>query len=144
MLPQPVDLEIPKPTRDYIVNRIREAWLDSGRDCGHLIEALPTRLVAGKVDQLATDGPFGWILQGRLDEVGSRVALEVVEDSRMSGPSHYTVWDDGSVEELPTPELGYAFPANTSPEEQERIKQESFEHNRRIHKQLEERGFGGG
>ncbi len=67
MLPRPVDLEILIPTREYIVNRVREVWLDSGRDCGPFIGALPTGPVAGKVDRLATDGPFGWMRTSSVD-----------------------------------------------------------------------------
>jgi hypothetical protein len=76
---------------------------------------------------------------GRLDVVDGRVALEVLENSRMSGESYFRVWEDGTVEPLePAPRIGYAY---KTPEEQEDAEREYFVHNRRAYDRLRERGF---
>ena len=40
------------------------------------------------------------MFDGRLDEMEGRVALEVLENSRMSGESYFRIWDDGTLEPL--------------------------------------------
>ena len=77
----------------------------------------------------------------RLDLVGGRLALEVLENSRMAGESYFRVWDDGTVEPLePAPQIGYGY-ADAS----ERAAAEAayFAHNRRAYAHLRERGFMG-
>jgi hypothetical protein len=59
----------------------------------------------------------------------------------MSGPDHYRVWDDGTREALPTERIGYALPKDSTPEDEERIKREFFEHNHAVQQLLVERGF---
>ena len=52
-------------------------------------------------------GPFGWMVDGRLDEVGGRLVLEALEDSRMAGPDH-TGLGGGTKEPLENERIGYA------------------------------------
>src|SRR5688572_1431712 len=95
----------------------------------------------GEVVRLVSGGPFGWMIFGRLDAVEGRVALEALEDSRMAGPDHYRVWDDGTVEPLPNERTGYALPKDCTPEDEARIRAEFGEHNQRVQRLLRERGF---
>ena len=68
----------------------------------------------------------------RLDVIDGRVALEVLENSRMAGESYFRVWEDGTREPLePAPWLGHAAGGE----------QEYFEHNRRAYDHLRARGF---
>ena len=96
---------------------------------------------AGVVQRLASGGPFGWCMFARLDDVDGRLALEALEDDRMSGPSHYRVWEDGTYEALPNERTSYGHPSDASAEEIERVKQAFFDHNRAVQAQLRERGF---
>jgi hypothetical protein len=84
------------------------------------------------------------MIDARLDEIDGRLALECLEDSRMAGPEHYRVWEDGSREDLPNERLGYAHPADSSPAELERIKGAYYAHNHDVQAQLRRRGFLGG
>ena len=133
-------LPLPGPIRDYLVKLIETRW--SGRDEPPPIDALPDAMPAGTVTYLAGRGPFGWLIEARLDEVDGRLALECLEDSRMAGPDHYSVWEDGTREELPNERIEYSYPTGCPPEELERIKAEYFAHNRTVQAQLRERGFG--
>lgn len=72
---------------------------------------------------------------------GPSVAVEVCEDSRMAGMSHYRVWDDGSFERLPSPRDDLVFPPGASRSDEERIRQEYHVHNRTAYEGLAERGF---
>lgn len=95
----------------------------------------------GIVQRLVSGGPFGWMIHARLDEIEGRIALEALEDDRMSGPSHYRVWEDGTREDLPTEDTSYMTPEGCPPEEVERIAQEYYAHNREVQGLLRERGF---
>ena len=70
-----------------------------------------------------------------------RVALKVLEDDRMSGPSHYRAWDDGTREQLPTELSGYSVPTGSPPEEVERAQEGYYAHNRADQEHLRQRGF---
>lgn len=96
---------------------------------------------AGQVQRLCQGGPFGWLLEARVDLVQDRVALEICEESRMAGMRHYRIWDDGSFEPLPTARDGIVFPPGCPPDEEERIRQEHYAHNRAVYEELAERGF---
>ena len=133
-------LPLPGPIRDYLVRLLETRW--SGRDSPPPIDDLPDAMPAEKVSHLAGRGPFGWLIEARLDEVDGRLALECLEDSRMAGPDHYRVWEDGTREELPNERIEYSYPTGCSPEELERIKAEYYAHNRAVQAQLRERGFG--
>jgi hypothetical protein len=81
------------------------------------------------------------MFDGRLDEIDGRLALEVLENSRMSGESYFRVWDDGTIEPLePAPRLGYGY---RTEEEREAAEREYFAHNRTAYDLLRERGFFG-
>jgi len=127
---------IPGPIYAFLTECIAQAF--SGRDTW---PEPPREMALGTVTHLAGGGPFGWLLDARLDEVDGRFALEVLEDSRMSGPSHYRVWDDGTREALPTEATGYALPRDCTPEEKQRIEDEYYARNRAIDQQLRDRGF---
>src|SRR4051794_3529250 len=120
------------------------AWLvaaiDRSRpDPGRVVATLPAALPAGQVQRLAGGGPFGLLFDGRLDEVDGRLALEVLENSRMSGESYFRVWEDGTVEPLePAPRISYGY---ASAEEQPEAERAYFEHNRVAYARLRERGF---
>ena len=120
---------------------MRTRW--SGRAEDPPVGAIPRELPEGRVVRVAGGGPFGWLMDARVDVVGGRVSLEVLEDSRMAGPEHYRVWEDGTVEPLATEHTGYATPKDAAPEEVERIRDRFHEHNRRVQAQLRERGFRG-
>jgi hypothetical protein len=94
--------------------------------------ALPDDLPVGVVQKLAGRGPFGLMLEARLDVVDGRVALEALENSRMSGESYFRVWEDGTVEPLePAPRLNHFVGEED----------EYFAHNRTAYNHLRERGF---
>ena len=79
------------------------------------------------------------MFDGRLDRIEGRVALEVLENSRMSGENYFRVWEDGTVEPLePAPQIGYGYR-----DEADRAAAEAayFAHNRRAYDHLHERGF---
>ena len=129
---------MPPAIREWLVQAIERAWSDPAP----IVASLPAAMPAGQVQRLAGGGPFGLMLDGRLDEIDGRVALEVLENSRMSGESYFRVWDDGTVEPLvPAPHLGYGFAADSTPEEQAAAERAYFAHNRRAYEHLRERGF---
>ena len=132
-------LPLPGPIRAYLVELVETRW--SGREAPPPIDALPEALPAGTVTYLAGRGPFGWLIEARLDEVDGRLALECLEDSRMAGPDHYRVWEDGTREELPNERIEYSSPPGCTPEELERIRAEYYAHNRAVQALLRDRGF---
>jgi hypothetical protein len=132
---------IPTTIRLFLINRIHESWNGMDAGSGPVIAGLPASMPTQKVLRLVAGGPFGWMLDARLDNEEGGWALEVLEDDRMRGPMHYRVWDDGRVEELETQQIGYVWPKDTAPEDQERIRAEYFAHNRRVSEQLQARGF---
>ena len=131
---------MPSQVREHLAGSITRHWSGSA-GAESKIAALPESLPAGEVTRLVSGGPFGWMIDGRLDEVDGRIALEVLENDRMSGPSHYRIWDDGTTEELPTEHTTYVLPPNYTPEDEERIRQEYFAHNGRVQAELRRRGF---
>jgi len=135
------DLLIPADIRAYLAERIASCWVGPGRDPEPVIEALPRSLPAGEVRHLVGGGPFGWALDARLDEEDGRLALEVLEDDRMSGPDHYRVWEDGTREDLDTEHGTMLLPADCSSDEAKRIEEAYYAHNRRVQALLRERGF---
>jgi hypothetical protein len=133
------ELALPPAIHAYLSDLVRQRW--SGKDPEPALASLPRSLPPGRVQRLSGGGPFGWQIEGRLDEVDGRLALEALEDDRMSGPDHYRVWDDGTRESLPNEHIGYSLPKGYTPEDEERIKQEHFEHNHSVQQLLKERGF---
>lgn len=119
-------LTLPDPIRAWLTVTIERAWPDP--------VVLPDALPAGQVQRLASGGPFGLMYDARLDEIDGRIALEVLENSRMAGENYFRVWDDGTVERLePAPRMGYVDGAQ----------EEYFAHNRSAYDHLRERGFYG-
>jgi hypothetical protein len=127
-------IDLPAPVRTYLAGRVARVWPDPK-------PALPDSLPEGQVTRLVSGGPFGWLADARIDRIDGRVALEVLEDSRMSGPDHYRVWEDGTREDLETERTTMVFPADCSPEEEQRIREEFFAHNRAVQELLKQRGF---
>jgi hypothetical protein len=128
-------IEMPSAIRAWLVEAVERAWPEPAP----VVAAIPGALPAGEVRRLAGGGPFGLMYDGRLDVVDGRVALEVLENSRMSGESYFRVWEDGTVEPLaPAPRIGYAYKTS---EERAEAEREYFEHNRRAYDRLRERGF---
>ena len=126
---------MPTAIRDWLVARIERVWPEPGP----VVDAIPAALPAGEVHRLAGGGPFGLMFDGRLDEIDGRIALEVLENSRMSGESYFRVWNDGTVEPLePAPWINYAY---RTPDEREAAEREYFAHNRTAYEHLRERGF---
>ena len=104
-----------------------------------VVAAIPEALDEGKVVRLAGRGPYGLMFDGRLDRVDGRIALEVLENSRMSGENYFRVWDDGTIEQIePAPRIGYGY---ASPEERDAAEQAYYAHNRAAYDLLRERGF---
>jgi hypothetical protein len=130
-------LAMPPAIHAWLAERVAQAWPDPAP----VIERIPAALPAGQVQRLAGGGPFGLMFDGRLDEIDGRLALEVLENSRMSGESYFRVWDDGTIEPLePAPRLGYGY---RTEEEREAAEREYFAHNRTAYDLLRERGFFG-
>jgi hypothetical protein len=128
-------IALPPPIRAWLVAMIERMWPEPAP----VLAALPDALPAGAVHRLASGGPFGLLLDGRLDVVEGRVALEVLENSRMSGEHYFRVWEDGTVEELqPAPRTGYGY---ATPEEEHAAREAYFAHNRRAYEHLRARGF---
>lgn len=131
-------IELPPAVRAWLVGVIEQAW----RDPAPAVAALPSALPAGRVHCLAAGGPFGLVFDGRLDEIDGRVALEVLENSRMSGESYFRVWEDGTIEALePSPRTAYAVPPGSTPEQRAAAEAAYFEHNRAAYDALRARGF---
>jgi hypothetical protein len=131
---------MPAPIREWLAARIEQSWSEPGPT----VAALPEELPAGRVQRLAGGGPFGLMFDGRLDEIDGRLALEVLENSRMSGESYFRVWDDGTIEPLePSPRQEFAVPAGATAEEHAAAEQAYFAHNRVAYEHLRERGFFG-
>ncbi len=128
-------IELPLAIRDWLIGAIERSWPDPAP----AVAAIPTELPEGEVRRLAGRGPFGLMFDGRLDRIDGRLALEVLENSRMSGENYFRVWDDGTIEQLyPAPRINYAY---RSPEEREAAEQAYFAHNRAAYDLLHERGF---
>ena len=128
-------IELPPAIRAWLVAKIERMWPAPGP----VVAALPSALPPGEVHRLAVGGPFGLLFDGRLDEVDGRVALEVLENSRMSGEHYFRIWEDGTTEELqPTPQIGYGY---ATPEDKAEAEAAYFAHNRRAYEHLRSRGF---
>jgi hypothetical protein len=132
-------LAMPPAIRDHLHELIRLRW--TGRDPEAVLAALPDRMPEGIVQRLASGGPFGWCIFARLDDLDGRLALEVLEDDRMSGPGHYRIWDDGTREALPNERTAYSYRTGASAEEIELAQQAFYAHNRAVQAHLRERGF---
>jgi hypothetical protein len=128
-------LSMPAAIHAWLVERIERSWPEPAA----VVATLPQALEAGRVQRLAGGGPFGLMLDGRLDEIDGRIALEVLENSRMAGEVYFRVWDDGTVEPLePAPRIGYGY---RDEQEREAAEREYFAHNRTAYDVLRERGF---
>jgi len=136
----PRELAVPAAIQAHLADLVRLRW--ASRDEEPPLDALPRSMPEGRVVRLVAGGPFGWLADGRLDRIDGRVALEVLEDDRMSGPDHYRVWDDGEREDLPNEHTAYVTRADATPEEIERIREKHFAHNREVQAMLRARGFG--
>jgi hypothetical protein len=131
-------IAMPAKIHAWLVQALERAWPDPAP----VIATLPAALPPGQVQRLAGGGPFGLMYDGRLDEIDGRIALEVLENSRMAGESYFRVWDDGTIEPLePSPRIAYAYKTE---EEREAAEREYFAHNRTAYDLLRERGFLGG
>jgi len=105
------------------------------------VAGLPASMPASTVQQIASGGRFGFMIDARFDQIEGRLVLEVLTDNRMGGPDHYRVWDDGEVEPLEREWITHAVPAEASAEDIERAQAEYFDHNRAVQAKLRERGF---
>ena len=133
------EVQLPGAVREFLIELTHRFW--SPEQQAMAVGLLPASMPAGKVTRLLAGGSFGYLLDGRLDLIDGRVCLEVLEDNRMSGPSHYRIWEDGTTEELPTPSTAYVLPDGGTPEQLKRIEAEYYDHNRAVGQALKERGF---
>jgi len=132
---EPQAIPLPAAIREWLVAYVEQAWPEPAA----VVAALPEALPAGEVRRLASGGPFGLMLAGRLDEVDGRLALEALENSRMSGEVYFRVWDDGGREALePAPRTGYTY---KDEEERPAAEAEYLAHNRAAYEHLRRRGF---
>jgi hypothetical protein len=131
-------LALPPAIHAWLVDRVERSWPEPAP----VVASIPAALPPGQVRRLAGGGPFGLMFDGRLDELDGRLALEVLENSRMAGESYFRVWDDGTIEPLePAPRLGYGY---RTEEEKAAAERDYFAHNRSAYDLLRERGFLGG
>src|SRR4051795_12428772 len=97
-------LAMPSAILAWLTERVERSWPEPTPVVAKLPQAMPE----GQVRRLAGGGPFGLMFDGRLDRCDGRVALEVLENSRMAGEVYFRIWDDGTVEPLePAPWIGY-------------------------------------
>lgn len=136
-----MDVELPPALLEHLRGRVRQIWGATKDDPATALAALPRALPPGEVVRAASGGAFGWLLDCRLDELDGRLALEVLEDSRMSGPSHYRVWEDGTREELPTVQTMMVFPADATADQRAEVERAYFAHNAEVGRLLRARGF---
>src|SRR5262249_41241279 len=123
-----VVIALPAAVRAWLVEAIERGW----KDPAPVVAALPRELPAGQVVALAGGGSYGLRFDGRLDEIEGRLALEVLENSRMAGENYFRIWDDGTVEQLePAPWIAHAAGQE----------EEYFAHNRIAYDHLRSRGF---
>lgn len=141
MDPDPERIVLPAPIRAFLIDTIGRKIRAGERDSQPILRDLPRWMIAGQVQRLYEGGPFGWLLDARADRIQERVALEICEDSRMAGRSHYRIWDDGSIEHLPSARDGIVFPPGCSTDDEERLRREYFAHNRAVYERLASRGF---
>jgi hypothetical protein len=128
-------IELPPAIRAWLIGVIERAWPEPAP----VLAAIPAALPAGQVQRLAGGGPFGLMFDGRLDEIDGRIALEVLENSRMSGESYFRVWEDGTIERLePAPWTSYSY---RTPEDKAEAERAYYAHNRGAYALLRERGF---
>jgi hypothetical protein len=121
-------LAMPSAILAWLIERIERSWPEPAP----VVAKLPQEMPEGQVRRLAGGGPFGLMFDGRLDRRDGRVALEVLENSRMAGEVYFRIWDDGTVEPLePAPWIGYV----------DGDEENYFEHNRIAYAHLRERGF---
>ena len=134
------DVEVPAAVREHLEERVRAVGPPDSADPSRAL--VPVRLPEGEVQELATGGSFGWSLQVRADVVDGRVVVECLEDSRMGGQQRYLLAGDGSRQSLPVQRQMMILPAGASAEDEQRIEQEYYAHNRAVTAELHERGFG--
>jgi hypothetical protein len=133
-------IDMPAAIRAWLVEAIERVWPEPAP----VVASIPAALPAGQVRRLAGGGPFGLMFDGRLDRIDGRIALEVLENSRMSGESYFRVWDDGTIEPLePSPWQSYSTAADSTAEERAAAERAYFAHNRIAYDLLRERGFFG-
>lgn len=99
----PDQIKIPEPILAHLTEEINRCWFAPSERATAALEKLPRALPEGEVKLLAGDGGFGMYIEGRLDRIDGRLAIELFSDNRMSGESYYRVWEDGSEEDLPGP-----------------------------------------
>ena len=131
-------IALPPAIHAWLVERI-EAII---REPGPVVASLPAALPAGEVRNLARGGPFGWMLDARLDEIDGRVALEVLENDRMSGENHFRVWDDATVDPIqPSVQIFVVYKAGATAAERAAADEAYFANNRAAYELLRARGF---
>src|SRR5262245_13961557 len=98
---------LPPAVRAHFAGKIERLFAGRGPEAvAAALLTLPDALPEGVVVRLAGGGPFGWYVEGRLD--GD--VVEVIEEDRMSGPTHYRVRGDGTVEQLASEWTAMVFP----------------------------------
>jgi len=121
-------LAMPSAILAWLTERVEGSWPEPAP----VVDKLPRAMPEGRVQRLAGGGPYGLMFDGRLDRHHGRVALEVLENSRMAGEVYFRIWEDGTVEPLePAPWIAYADGDEAA----------YFEHNRIAYAHLRERGF---
>jgi hypothetical protein len=94
-------IEFPKPIIDSLTRWINACWYAPSPDATAALEALPRELPEGEVHLLASGGGFGLFIEGRIDRVDGRIALEIYCNDRMAGDGYYRIWEDGEQEDMP-------------------------------------------
>ena len=137
------DTPLPAPILRQVLDGVERIFGSRGPEAvAEVCATVPRALPEGQVVRLVAGGPFGWLLDARLDrEADGRYALEVLENSRMSGPDHHRVWEDGTREGLPTEQTAMAYPKDATDARRAEIEAAYLAHNREVTRQLEARGF---
>ena len=83
----------------------------------------------------------GWSIQYLFGEDEKGKYLDYYATHRMTNDNHVRIYEHGEVVRLEEPLEFMVFPANSTEEEQEKIRQDYYTKNRQIYDELSKKGF---